>query len=70
MSFRKPCHMPFHKHIPPFTLTGVRHNQKAVIKVMFIPIEFLSRLNSMNSKLKKKIIIIIENIPIPPSHIN
>ena len=54
MSFRKPCHMPFHKHIPPFTLTGVRHNQKAVIKVMFIPIEFLSRLNSMNSKLKKK----------------
>ena len=70
MSFRKPCHMPFHKHIPPFTLTGVRHNQKAVIKVMFIPIEFLSRLNSMNSKLKKKKIIIIENIPIPPSHIN
>ena len=70
MSFRKPCHMPFHKHIPPFSLTGVRHNQKAVIKVIFIPIEFLSRLNSMNSKLKKKIIIIIENIPIPPSHIN
>ena len=34
MSFRKPCHMPFHKHIPPFTLTGVRHNQKAVIKVV------------------------------------
>ena len=54
MSFRKPCHMPFHKHIPPFTLTGVRHNQKVVIKVIFIPIEFLSRLNSMNSKLKKK----------------
>ena len=54
MSFRKPCHMPFHKHIPPFSLTGVRHNQKAVIKVIFIPIEFLSRLNSMNSKLKKK----------------
>ena len=21
MSFRKPCHMPFHKVIPPFTLT-------------------------------------------------
>ena len=21
MSFRKPCHMPFHKLIPPFTLT-------------------------------------------------
>ena len=68
MSFRKPCHMPFHKHIPPFSLTGVRHNQKAVIKVIFIPIEFLSRLNSMNSKLKKK--KNIENIPIPPSHIN
>ena len=68
MSFRKPCHMPFHKHIPLFSLTGVRHNQKAVIKVIFIPIEFLSRLNSMNSKLKKK--KNIENIPIPPSHIN
>ena len=23
MSFRKPCHMPFHKLIPPFTLTGL-----------------------------------------------
>ena len=22
MSFRKPCHMPFRKLIPPFTLTG------------------------------------------------
>ena len=22
MSFRKPCHMPFPKLIPPFTLTG------------------------------------------------
>ena len=54
MSFRKPCHMPFHKHIPPFTLTGVRHNQKVVIKVIFIPIEFLSRLNIINSNLKKK----------------
>ena len=70
MSFRKPCHMPFHKHIPPSSLTGVRHNQKAVIKVIFIPIEFLSRLNSMNSKLKKKKKKNIENIPIPPSHIN
>ena len=70
MSFRKPCHMPF-QHIPPFTLTGVRHNQKVVIKVIFIPIEFLSRLNSMNSKLKKKKKKKkIENIPIPPSHIN
>ena len=24
MSFRKPCHMPFRKRIPPFTLTGAR----------------------------------------------
>ena len=54
MSFRKPCHMPFHKHIPPFTLTVVKQKKKAMIKVIFIPIEFLSRLNSMNSKLKKK----------------
>ena len=23
MSFRKPCHMPFRKLIPPFTLTGL-----------------------------------------------
>ena len=23
MSFRKPCHMPFRKLIPPFTLTGI-----------------------------------------------
>ena len=47
MSFRKLCHMPFRKHIPPFTLTGVRHNQRAVIKVIFIPIEFLSALKSI-----------------------
>ena len=70
MSFRKLCHMPFHKHIPPFALTGVRLNQRAVIKVIFIPIEFLLTLNSMNSKLKKKKKRKIENIPIPPSHIN
>ena len=24
MSFRKPCHMPFHKIIPPFTLTVIK----------------------------------------------
>ena len=28
MSFRKPCHMPFHKLIPPFTLTGSNVNCK------------------------------------------
>ena len=54
MSFRKPCYMPFRNHVSPFTLTEARHNQRAVIKVIFIPIEFLSRLNSMNSKLKNK----------------
>ena len=41
MSFHKPCHMPFCKHIPSSTLTGVRHNQRAA-------------LNSMNSKFKNR----------------
>ena len=28
MPFRKPCHMPFRKLIPPFTLTGVKTSLK------------------------------------------
>ena len=28
MSFRKPCHMPFRKLIPPFTLTDTKKTEK------------------------------------------
>ena len=28
MSFRKPCHMPFRKLIPPFTLTETEKKKK------------------------------------------
>ena len=28
MSLRKPCHMPFRKHIPPFTLTAGKYEDR------------------------------------------
>ena len=35
MSFRKPCHMPFRKLIPPFTLTALFVTPKFYISIVF-----------------------------------
>ena len=42
MSFRKPCHMPFRKLIPPFTLTGYRSDKR----VHFLNNQFMNGIST------------------------
>ena len=64
MSFRKPCHMPFRKLIPPLTLTGSRSllvMNNVVVKDYHASANFmiLSGLNSYLSVLAWFIFLIL-----------
>ena len=53
MSFRKPCHMPFRKLIPPFTLTDVRNTKKST-----------QAINILNTNQSAQVINVKNNIKI------
>ena len=36
MSFRKPCHMPFRKLMPPFTLTATKSHRSISVRLLFL----------------------------------
>ena len=51
MSFRKPCHMPFRKLIPPFTLTATSDEVKTG---MFTFLQDIAKPLAENSKMHQQ----------------